>query len=431
MLTIYLPEKSPRSIYVFNHIFSNLFPLPYSITHDLQVFVNHTGPKFMYHKENIPENYFFWKSAGILEETTIHIINPVVKNELIYLTEDMEDFDPFSAIFYLLSRYEEYTRPHRDQHGRFLPENSVIFQNRLELIPLVEKYAGMVITTLKTWFPGQINYTRAVPKALITIDIDSAYAYLHKPWYRKQILVIKSFFRKEETPPLKVIYGKKKDPYDSYDYLIEMAEKTGFNFLYFFLLAGWNRYDKNISPKNLKYRQLIKKLSQTNLTGIHPSYYSPERTELYKKEIRILSEITGRPVTASRQHYLRFSLPFTYRELIKNGITEEYSMGYAGRSGFRAGTCSPFYWFDMEQNAVTDLKIFPVSYMDNTFSDYYGMNPEESINKIKTLAEIIYQNHGMFIPLWHNHTVNDYGPYKGWRKVFEENLSLLKEMGYE
>ena len=67
-----------------------------------------------------------------------------------------------------------------------------------------------------------------------------------------------------------------------------------------------------------------------------------------KKEKNRLEGITNMQTKRSRQHYLRFSLPETYQQLIDLEIEEDYSMGYASHVGFRASTCTPFYFYDLD-----------------------------------------------------------------------------------
>jgi hypothetical protein len=62
--------------------------------------------------------------------------------------------------------------------------------------------------------------------------------------------------------------------------------------------------------------------------GIHPSWASGDNENLLGSEIETLESATGKKITASRQHYIRFTLPHTFRRLIAAGITDDYSMGY-------------------------------------------------------------------------------------------------------
>ncbi len=59
--------------------------------------------------------------------------------------------------------------------------------------------------------------------------------------------------------------------------------------------------------------------------------------------------ISGQRINRSRQHYIRFSLPGTYRRLLQHGIDQDFSMGYGSINGFRASVASSFYWYDLER----------------------------------------------------------------------------------
>ena len=82
-----------------------------------------------------------------------------------------------------------------------------------------------------------------------------------------------------------------------------------------------------------------------------------------------MESIIDRKVVHSRQHYIRFSLPDTYRQLINHGILNEFSMGYGSINGFRASIASPFYWYDLSREEKTPLLVYPFCFMDaNAFT---------------------------------------------------------------
>src|SRR5205823_5097453 len=108
----------------------------------------------------------------------------------------------------------------------------------------------------------------------------------------------------------------------------ELHRPTKLRPKYFFLLAQKNgRYDKNILPSEITMQSLVRRLSEKYEVGIHPSWQSGEDDAVLKQEIATLESISKLNITASRQHYIRFSLPETYRKLIAAGIQKEYSMG--------------------------------------------------------------------------------------------------------
>jgi hypothetical protein len=158
--------------------------------------------------------------------------------------------------------------------------------------------------------------------------------------------------------------------------------------------------------------------------GIHASFASNENEAQLGVEIERLRDITEMPVTQNRQHFLMLDLPKTYQSAIRQGITDDYSMGYADIAGFRAGTARVFNWFDLHTNDTTSLRVHPFTYMDGTLHEYLKLSPEDAKKKIKTLYQEVCQNGGQFSYIWHNETIGDYAHWKGWKDVFSYTINL-------
>ena len=138
-----------------------------------------------------------------------------------------------------------------------------------------------------------------------------------------------------------------KDPYDTYAFISKEMIKNDLKPYFFILLNNAGQYDHSLNPNNIFYHKLIKRLSKRGEIGIHPSYKSNKSKEQLAKEVGKLENILNHSITSSRQHYLKFSIPTTYRKLIHAGIKHEYSMGYAELPGFRASISIPFHFFDL------------------------------------------------------------------------------------
>ena len=94
-------------------------------------------------------------------------------------------------------------------------------------------------------------------------------------------------------------------------------------------------------------------------------------------------------------------------------------MGYCDRIGFRAGTCTPFYFYDLENEITTNLKIFPFVYMDGVLKDRIKYSHDEAIVKITEIKDEVKKVKGQFTSIWHNESLSDEDIWKGWRRVFE------------
>lgn len=167
---------------------------------------------------------------------------------------------------------------------------------------------------------------------------------------------------------------------------------------------------------------MLSELNTWSVQGVHPSYASGKQTGLILEEKQALETAAGRGVDHSRQHFIRLWLPLTYRELIGAGIRYDFSMGFADHTGFRAGTGKAFYFFDLEANEETSLLVQPFCIMEGTLKDYMGLSPLEATGKIKEMKKMLTRLGSTYVAIWHNETLGNNGPWKGWRAVFESQF---------
>lgn len=336
-------------------------------------------------------------------------------------------FDIFASSFYQLSRYEEYLPFLEDRHGRFEADQSFAYQKGFLELPLVDLHATWLTQGLLEKFPflkKPVKKFTFIP----TYDIDVAFAYKGKGLARHVALYLSdlaTFNFKRIRERTRVHLDKIPDPYDTYPFQLYLQKIYKMEPIYFFHCGKFGPKDRNVSVHSRLYQTLIKTLGDYAQTGVHPSYASHKSIAQLQEEILFLSSILNKPITKSRQHYLKFQLPTTYQNLIKSEITSDYSMGYASHTGFRAGTCSPFNFYDLSMEAETRLRIYPITMMDGTLKDYMKLKPEEAIENAKKLTDIVRAVNGTLISLWHNDSISDQGFWKGWRKVYLELLNYV------
>jgi hypothetical protein len=97
-------------------------------------------------------------------------------------------------------------------------------------------------------------------------------------------------------------------------------------------------------------------------------------------------------------------------------------MGFADEPGFRAGTCKPFYFYDLKNEKATSLKIFPVTCMDATFIYYLEKSAEKSLLQILNLLKEVKKVNGTFIPIFHNEIIAE----KSWNLVHQRTIQQIK-----
>jgi hypothetical protein len=117
------------------------------------------------------------------------------------------------------------------------------------------------------------------------------------------------------------------------------------------------------------------------------------------------------------------TFPGSYHNLIRQGITDDYSLGYSSSPGFRAGIADPFPFFDLTSNRSEPLMIHPVILMDVTLRDIFKLSPEEAAVLCRSFVDTIKAVKGEFVSVWHNESFDETGRWKGWRKVYEDLLS--------
>ncbi|RLD38049.1 MAG: hypothetical protein DRI83_03010 [Bacteroidetes bacterium] len=113
------------------------------------------------------------------------------------------------------------------------------------------------------------------------------------------------------------------------------------------------------------------------------------------------------------------SFPETYESLIEAGITDDYSMGYASMSGFRAGIANPFRFYNLKEEEETSLLIHPFMFMDTTLSDYMKLDPSEYKDAVLPLIDAVKSVSGELIGIWHNYALeDDENKHKSLEEIF-------------
>lgn len=428
-LLIYTPTVSPRIEYAFDLIFKTILGVEFLIISKEEEFLNSPLPKINYSKNNLNSGLFL-KAQSLLNEKTIHVheIEMVDYQGHQLFFPSSEDsflpFDPFACAFYIVSRYEEYLSENTDEHERFTDSENILVRQNLHQKPIVDMMAYWVAQKISEQYPEFKIPTRSF-QFITSIDIDNAWAFKNKSPMISFGAILQAIFngRWEELRQRFVVFvGLRNDPYDTYKYILETYKGMLSHIVFFILVGNRDQFDKNVSFKNKKFRQLIANLASVCEVGIHPSYASNSKPWLFETEKERLEDIITRPVNKSRQHFLKLKFPQTYQQLLKLGIDEDYTMGFASIAGFRAGICTPYTFFDLSRNRRTELLIQPFQVMDVTLKNYLQMDPEEARQLVEQLMLEVKKVNGTFISLWHNESLKESGQWLGWRQIFEQIL---------
>ncbi len=327
-------------------------------------------------------------------------------------------FDLFASIFFCLSRYEEYQSFTADRHGRFPAAESHAHANAYLQRPVVDEWIVLLHDMLeRKW---NIKLPPPMPFDIApTIDVDVAWAYLYRERIHPLGSQLKKLVKGQDAllQEQREAYKTGHDPFDTFTMLKEKLQ--AFNCHYFFLCHHAPPIDTAYFLDKIKFKNLIREQDSFATVGIHPSYASAGDQAQILQEKEWLEQTIGRSINSSRQHYLKMSLPQTYRDLIASGIQHDFSMGYADQCGFRAGTSMPFYFYDLIREEQTNLLIHPFSVMDVTLKDYQSYSIDQAIQVITDMKQRLRGVNGRFSFIWHNSSFAQLGGWDGWDRVFD------------
>ncbi|QEC67073.1 hypothetical protein FRZ67_07140 [Panacibacter ginsenosidivorans] len=427
-ILLYSTQISTRLSYIID-FFSKQINDEIIITNDADLFQQTDAIKINYSSSSVTQRELWIQPHALLFENNIQQQKAECFqwNDLKFFFKSGGDipFDIFSASFYLLARYEEYLPHEKDMYSRYAHPNSLAFKEDFLHLPLInlwiEEFKKMLKQKFSTFKIYHSSFT-----FLPTYDIDIAYAFRNHPFLKNTLGLskdlgtanFKSYFQR-----FFAMIGLGGDPFDTYQWLDELHVKYNLQPYYFFLLAENRKgYDKNLSPYTNAMQGLIKTHNAKYSVGIHPSWQSGDDENILKKEISIFKNITGKAVTMSRQHYIRMTLPQTYRLLIDNQIKNDFSMGYGSINGFRASVASSFCWYDLEKEEQTPLLVHPFCFMEanSYFEQHY--TAKQAAAELQQYHDVIKSVDGDLITIFHNHFVTEQKEWLPWRNMYADFL---------
>lgn len=427
-ILVYCEQDSIRLKYIVNELLESRASLHVHYTQSLQYFAHsEIKIKIAYAQVKPDVKCVHMKPNGLLSQSEIEPqqIEISTDNEWhhIFFTTHHADlpFDLFAAAFFLITRYEEYLPHSKDVHTRFDHTSSVAYKHGFLDFPLIDHWVMALVKNCELYFEVGIKHNKQF-QFISTIDVDYAYLYKGigiKRWWRKFVKSAANFRFGEMYTQLLVLVALKKDPYDTYDYVNQIAGGLNSKPLCFYLIGRTTDFDKNIEPDSFHLKPLLRRLSKYFIMGVHPSYNSYNSAKLVAYEKDLLQQKLNDTVVISRQHYLRFSIPHTYHILDQSGITDDFSMGYANHTGFRASTCNPFLFFNLQINKPEKIVIHPTCIMDTTLRYAMKLTPEKAMEQTQYFIDVIKKYHGDCILIWHNSSLSHIDGWQPWQKVYE------------
>lgn len=432
MLLVYTHKITPRLRYVFKQVCTRILGISVDFTTGIEEFIAHKGLKMSYTRQPLG-NEIFVRCHELLFEQGLSDVEINVhdwdQTKCFFPTNEKSSlpFDIFAASFYLLCRYEEYLPHVKDEYGRFTATESLAFNNGFLNQPVVDIWAYKFKDALQMQFKA-FEFPLKKYSVQPIIDVPMAYYFRQKGLLRTIggtlndliQLKFKRFYHR-----YLVLAGFKRDPYDTFKWIINKQKSSKFKFIVFFLIGDYSTYDKNISVNKKKFVSLIKSVADYCNVGLKASFFALHDFDILKREKKKMESIVNYELEASRNSFSKINLPESYRNLIELEIKEDYTMGYLNQIGFRAGTCTPFLFYDLDYEVQTPLLIHPFHCMDYAFLKKHSFLDKKE--ELQRLIDQVRQVNGLFTPVFHNYAFGDEERWKGFRDLFTLILESANE----
>lgn len=346
----------------------------------------------------------------------------------------------------MLSRGEESHGPF-DRHGNYEHTDSKLAHlDLLEQPPLHDEIAALtarVDGALPRW-PNGHRFA-----ACLTHDVDRIVTC---PWRERlrQCGVMRG-----HTSPLQLtrwyggslLYGLRAmtggNNVKPYDFWLEEEGRHGFHSTFFVLPEALEQptvYDQfyryndmiELDGRRMTFgeasREMVKRGWEIGLHGSYTSAYDAAILSTEKAQLEIMLE---QPVTAVRQHYLRFHIETTPQVQSRAGFQVDSTLGYSQTIGCRTGMAFPFFWPGLDLLQVP-LIIQDVGLLRNQYggllrNQHEGLlrsngrhsnTLQQAMARAEVLIRRIAEAGGVVTLSWHTHPDSP-GAYPCYRALLD------------
>ena len=428
MLHVLLETSSPRAHYVVRHVFERMLGWPVVFVGSREELRVGPGAKLSYGALPV-DGAFHVPLSGWFDTPSKHA-QPASegKGRDLVLFPRGPRSDVFAAVFHLISLEAEYLEYGRDEHGRIIADELPLVTAEAHVIPIADQWVLVLAQQLRSGFPELPEPGRSY-RHVLTVDMDNGLKYAARSWQRAMGASAKDLAGGRATRFFErwnVRLGRNEDPYATFvDRLAEVGGDVD-RMIAFVLTRGEGRFDHAARIDHPLFVGLLKRLADVAEIGLHPSYESSRDERIFAREREQLSKVTGRPIHVSRQHFLRWRMPDTFRALIANGFSEDHSIGFSDRIGFRAGTCTPFPWYDLERDEETTLMLHPFAVMDSALANQTGEGLQNALGEMKRVSDAVREVHGSFVSVWHDRFLSGHEEFEGGPEAMRELVEHAK-----
>jgi hypothetical protein len=340
------------------------------------------------------------------------------------------ELDIFAASFFMLTRWEEYVNKNRDLHNRFPATESLAFKQGFLDRPVVNEYVEELKTMLLE-LDDNLKFKIYNYQLLLTHDVDIPQKYTSIK--SGLIEIVGDIVKRKDIKKaflniflkIKVMIKIQKDPFDTFDYLMDVSEKVGVKSYFFFMGKGLTKFDNMYDSGDGFIKDLVIRIKKRNHhIGIHPTFNAYNDSKQFTKEKKELEKNLDTNITFGREHFLRFEVPKTLQIWEDHDMSWDSTLSFADKEGFRCGVCYPYSVFNILTRKKLNLKERPLIVMEGSFATYQpDIAPQEMESKIKQLMEEVKKYNGEFVFLWHNSSFNTI-IWKKYQDIYEKLFDI-------
>lgn len=303
--------------------------------------------------------------------------------------------DLFASSFFMLTRWEEYVSSKKDSIGRFSARECLAFKHDFLDRPVVNEYADFLWNMLQ--YSGiQQDRKKREFRVYLTHDVDFILKWYNFVGFARTLagdLIKRKSIRTFlfDVPDYIMTQLKlKKDPFDTFNYLMSLSEAHDFKSHFFFMSVEPHSHLKNYKLSHPFVKRLFKDIEERgHIIGFHPDFNTYRDPVRWKKEKDRLQSSSPQVIHSGRQHYLQFHVPDTWQIWDDMEMEWDSSLSYDEVPGFRTGSCYNYPVFNFLTREKLSLRERTLNIMDKSLVLHNrDMELHEMENRAKNLINV-------------------------------------------
>ncbi len=251
-------------------------------------------------KSLIPQSIDYWESEYSTEKNI-----PVLFGKSNCKVQEYSSYiqvDIIAGTFFMLTRWEEIICTGKDKYNRPDESNMLAVKHNFYKRPIVNEYAEFLYNIfIKTGF--KINRKTRDFRVFVTHDIDFFLRFDTFLNFTKAVGVeivkrknLKSAFKTIKMY-LRYLQKKQKDPFDNFDYFMDISERKNLKSAFYFIPVDKKRKDTSYKFSQEKVKKAIEKIyKRGHIVGIHPSLKTFDSEENFKTELNLINNTCVKPI---------------------------------------------------------------------------------------------------------------------------------------